>query len=293
METGDRKLNEVKKVTDMAYVPVIMADGSIGQIAKSDLASVVAGVMGTKNDKYIGSCVGKVAKLSINSTYKFGTVLATVYYGNDVIELLISISKSQKPYVKKITSNTGRVVYVMYDEQYNVYIKPDNVMNNQIGISQIGGSTDVVVDMTGITENDYASISSNLHSADLFFDTSFGYNSLAELAGGVAGVLGNPIGYKHTVIKNADLDTTLTTGYYNLALDGFVVGGTQRSFYGTLIVYESNLYIIQSGYGANGTILRRYNKTTKVFGEWYVFDNFGCNTLDDLAAALKPKLGLS
>ena len=42
METGDRKLNEVKKVTDMAYVPVIMADGSIGQIAKSDLASVVA-----------------------------------------------------------------------------------------------------------------------------------------------------------------------------------------------------------------------------------------------------------
>ena len=43
METGDRKLNEVAKVTDMAYVPVIMADGSIGQIAKSDLASVVAG----------------------------------------------------------------------------------------------------------------------------------------------------------------------------------------------------------------------------------------------------------
>lgn len=39
----DKKLNEVTKVTDMAYVPVIMADGSIGQIAKSDLASVVAG----------------------------------------------------------------------------------------------------------------------------------------------------------------------------------------------------------------------------------------------------------
>ena len=49
METGDRKLNEVKKVTDMAYVPVIMEDGSIGQIAKSDLASVVAGQMVTSN----------------------------------------------------------------------------------------------------------------------------------------------------------------------------------------------------------------------------------------------------
>ena len=41
---ADEKLNEVTKVTDMAYVPVIMADGSIGQIAKADLASVVAGI---------------------------------------------------------------------------------------------------------------------------------------------------------------------------------------------------------------------------------------------------------
>lgn len=39
---ADKKLNEVTKVTDMAYVPVIMADGSVGQIAKADLASVVA-----------------------------------------------------------------------------------------------------------------------------------------------------------------------------------------------------------------------------------------------------------
>ena len=39
---ADKKLNEVTKVTDMAYVPVIMADGSVGQISKADLASVVA-----------------------------------------------------------------------------------------------------------------------------------------------------------------------------------------------------------------------------------------------------------
>lgn len=43
---ADKKLNEVTKVTDMAYVPVIMSDGSIGQIAKADLASVVAGLIG-------------------------------------------------------------------------------------------------------------------------------------------------------------------------------------------------------------------------------------------------------
>lgn len=47
---ADKKLNEVTKVTDMAYVPVIMADGSVGQIAKADLASVVAEMIG-----YIGT----------------------------------------------------------------------------------------------------------------------------------------------------------------------------------------------------------------------------------------------
>ena len=44
---ADKKLIEVTKVTDMAYVPVIMADGSIGQIAKADLASVVAELVGS------------------------------------------------------------------------------------------------------------------------------------------------------------------------------------------------------------------------------------------------------
>ena len=49
---GDKKLNEVTKVTDMAYVPVIMSDGSIGQIAKADLASVVAGLIGYKSSEH-------------------------------------------------------------------------------------------------------------------------------------------------------------------------------------------------------------------------------------------------
>lgn len=39
---ADKKLNESKIVKDMDYVLVTLADGSVGQIAKSDLASVVA-----------------------------------------------------------------------------------------------------------------------------------------------------------------------------------------------------------------------------------------------------------
>lgn len=52
---ADKKLNEVTKVTDMAYVPVIMSDGSIGQIAKADLASVVAEQMSIKTIGAYGS----------------------------------------------------------------------------------------------------------------------------------------------------------------------------------------------------------------------------------------------
>ena len=51
---ADKKLNEVQKVTDMAYVPVIMSDGSIGQIAKADLASVVAEQMTKRYNVIVG-----------------------------------------------------------------------------------------------------------------------------------------------------------------------------------------------------------------------------------------------
>lgn len=50
---ADKKLNEVTKVTDMAYVPVIMADGSVGQISKADLASVVAGMIIPVDSAYV------------------------------------------------------------------------------------------------------------------------------------------------------------------------------------------------------------------------------------------------
>lgn len=77
----DKKLNEVTKVTDMAYVPVIMADGSIGQIAKADLATVVAGefmkanqpTLSIPSDKYtaIGVIWGRDYKNTNSAAYVF------------------------------------------------------------------------------------------------------------------------------------------------------------------------------------------------------------------------------
>ena len=57
---ADKKLNEVTKVTDMAYVPVILSDGSVGQIAKADLATVVAEIMGLKKIRVASSCCGSI-----------------------------------------------------------------------------------------------------------------------------------------------------------------------------------------------------------------------------------------
>lgn len=63
---ADKKLNEVTKVTDMAYVPVIMSDGSIGQIAKADLASVVAEMIGYIGTNLIAASLDKGKSVDAN-----------------------------------------------------------------------------------------------------------------------------------------------------------------------------------------------------------------------------------
>ena len=82
---SDKKLNEVTKVTDMAYVPVIMSDGSIGQIAKADLASVVAGLLSSKFVN-LGSSVNNSQSLtSISPIGQCGIILlnANVNYASE------------------------------------------------------------------------------------------------------------------------------------------------------------------------------------------------------------------
>ena len=91
---GDKKLNEVTKVTDMAYVPVIMADGSIGQIAKADLASVVAGLLSLNNNSFF-RVRGELASADSATdtglyTYTGGTAINGSSYG-----LLLNICNIQ------------------------------------------------------------------------------------------------------------------------------------------------------------------------------------------------------
>ena len=107
---ADKKLNEVTKVTDMAYVPVIMSDGSIGQIAKSDLASVVAeqmykGSLRTVDSfnsainpgmyLYTGNIPSELgtSNFGIVVVYQAGNYISQVIYGAHMISFRMSYDK--------------------------------------------------------------------------------------------------------------------------------------------------------------------------------------------------------
>lgn len=96
----DKKLNEVTKVTDMAYVPVIMADGSIGQIAKSDLASVVAGFTSNRGNELNGIKITDLDTLRTAGIYTFSSA-------SDITVGLPPISDKSLMMLVAVTSYTG------------------------------------------------------------------------------------------------------------------------------------------------------------------------------------------
>lgn len=108
---ADKKLNEVTKVTDMAYVPVIMSDGSIGQIAKADLATVVAGILGVIPCKGDAPSDYNADDLIVNS----------VYYGfNDGNSGLPEILS---PYILEIIGVTSRTIQRVTFSTGQIYIR--------------------------------------------------------------------------------------------------------------------------------------------------------------------------
>ena len=163
METGDRKLNEVKKVTDMAYVPVIMADGSVGQIAKSDLASVVAGVLSTKANTPLlhheGSLYSAENPFDIDSFYMGIVTLNKSSWSNHPVNVGTAPQEDMRGTLFAYRNDNGSGFFGS-----QVFTSLDNVAY----IRNFWGNT-----MGAWQRLD-----------------NFGCNSLEELAGGVAGVIG-------------------------------------------------------------------------------------------------------
>lgn len=57
-------------------------------------------------------------------------------------------------------------------------------------------------------------------------------------------------------------------------------------------LYGDSDYLVQSLYSVGQSVCYIRFVTDTSFGSWQRIDNFGCNTLGELAAALKPHLGL-
>lgn len=62
--TNDINIKDFPNVTDGAYIPIVLADGSVGKIAKADLASVLGGLITINNNV--------TADISTNSLTKQG-----------------------------------------------------------------------------------------------------------------------------------------------------------------------------------------------------------------------------
>ena len=109
---ADKKLNEVTKVTDMAYVPVIMADGSIGQIAKADLASVVAELNGDGiKFKDLTSKTIDINNLTTHSTYLIYNTCPNTPTGMGSFGWLMSILSYSTAYIMQLLIDNQGILY--------------------------------------------------------------------------------------------------------------------------------------------------------------------------------------
>lgn len=96
----------------------------------------------------------------------------------------------------------------------------------------------------------------------------------------MAGVMGRPLGYKKAVTGLSDADTLVESGYYRYWDDTTGVNQIE--------VKNLDTFIFQL-HGNRGVIeTRTSHNNGSSWSEWTRCDNFGYNTLGELAAALKP-----
>ena len=218
---SDKKLNESKIVKDMDYVLVTLADGSVGQIAKSDLASVVAGVMGSNKlfpFMYKGIANSDLNNVTEPGSYRLGgdsfkNGPAATIYGSLVV----------------FKDSYSYCTQVLYDLSKNI----------PIAWTRLGA----------YTQNSWTP----WQRLD-----NFGYNSLKELAGGVASEI-SPLTYLGYFNNETPYDSILKSGYgFSTPDDGSGILG-----HFIIMVYASSKAVIKIGISGNCKI-----RATELKGEW-------------------------
>lgn len=239
------------------------SDGKMVELTKESVASVMAGLIGTAT----------VSKDGLKSKNDF--------QNRNVPDKDINKATYNGAY-EGIVSNAPDT------SEYFLYI----VINRGIYVYQIARGLNTRAEYTR------CSIDSGSSWSPWQRIDNFGYNSLAELSSGVAGFTSN-IGNKLNGIKITDLDTLRTAGIYTFSSASDIKVGlppmsdkslmmlvTVTSYTGT----AKTLEYMQTAICGGVTYCREfYSKSWK---DWKNLSNFGYNTLDELAAALKPKLGL-
>lgn len=141
---ADKKLNEVQKVTDMAYVPVILADGSVGQIAKADLATVVAGII-LKSDTAIRGYGGSehILRLIIlkgtTGYITFEIISKKSDIGSTVAKSECSLLFVNGTLIASDSTNVHGLCYHSDGEKIIIYGNHNNLQYAYLGVSIKGG----------------------------------------------------------------------------------------------------------------------------------------------------------
>ena len=111
----------------------------------------------------------------------------------------------------------------------------------------------------------------------------------------MAGVLGNPVGTRTSSISDTSYNDVIQNGIYTIYNQDGLDGPVKESIRLHLVVERAGDGIISqtaSRFDNNACYVRSLHPNTNKWTPWYRIDNFGYNTLEELAAALKPLLGL-
>ena len=109
--------------------------------------------------------------------------------------------------------------------------------------------------------------------------------------------MGNPVASKAT--PSASMNDLIENGIYNMSNTDISdkvseLGYPDNHKYWNVVVFVKDDWIHQYATKiANKGVYSRSSGDGVSWTEWIRLDNFGCNTLSDLANELKPLLGLS
>ena len=96
------------------------------------------------------------------------------------------------------------------------------------------------------------------------------------------------IGIVGTYGQIKDFNQVKTSGFYKVSgFDSSISNTPSGNGYGTLEAIDAGDYILQRYISRNKEIFVRHNMNDAWY-PWQRIDNFGCNSLGELAAALKP-----